>query len=55
METRINFIDCDWVNVKNKCRTTVNKDYTDNVPSEKFKKELLISEHSPIRLINILS
>lgn len=53
MKTRINKIDCDWVNVKNKCRTTVNKEYTDNTPSEKFKQELLISEHSPIRLLNI--
>lgn len=53
LKTVINKIDCDWTNVKNKCRTTVNKEYTDNEPSERFKKELLISEHSPIRMLNI--
>jgi hypothetical protein len=53
METRINNIQCDWKNVKNKCRTTVNKIYTDIEPTNKFKESLLISEHSPIRLINV--
>lgn len=51
MKTRFNWIGCDWKRVKNHCRTTVNKKFTENEPSEKFKKELLISEHSPIRLI----
>ena len=51
--TKINNIIGDWVNIKNKCRTTVNKDYTDNEPSEKFKLDLLISEHSPIRLLEV--
>lgn len=53
MKTQINKIDSDWVDVKNKCRTTVNKDHTDNIPDSKFKTQLLISEHSPIRLIKI--
>jgi hypothetical protein len=53
METRINNIQFDWTNIKNKCRTTVNKIYTNVEPTENFKKSLLISEHSPIRLINV--
>lgn len=51
MKTEFNEIICDWVRVKNHCRTTDNKDFTENEPSETFKKKLLISEHSPIRLI----
>lgn len=53
MKTRFNWIGADWKRVKNHCRTTVNKKFTDNEPSEKFKRALLISEHSPIRLIEI--
>lgn len=53
METNINNIDANWKNVKNKCRTTVNKEYSEKEATEKFKKQLLISEHSPIRLLNV--
>lgn len=41
----------DWKRVKNHCRTTDNKDFTEVEPTETFKKKLLISEHSPIRLL----
>lgn len=51
MNTKFNWINCDWTRVKNHCRTTVNKKFTDKEPSEDFKRKLLISEHSPIRLI----
>ncbi len=51
VRTHFNKIDCDWVNVKNKCRTTVNKTHTETYPTTKFKKQILISEHSPIRLL----
>ena len=51
MKTKINKIDNDWVDIKNKCRTTVNKEYTANNPKPSFKTKLLISEHSPIRLL----
>ena len=44
------FID-DWRAVKNHCRTTDNKDFTDKDATDTFKKKLLISEHSPIRLL----
>lgn len=51
MKTIFNFIACDWRRVKNHCRTTDNKGFTENEATEEFKKKLLISEHSPIRLI----
>lgn len=51
MKTQINRLINDWTNVKNHCRTTVNKEFTDNEPSDKFKEQLIISEHTPIRLI----
>lgn len=41
----------DWKRVKNHCRTTDNKEFTDKEPSDEFKKKLLVSEHSPIRLL----
>jgi len=53
MKTQINKIDSDWVRVKNACRNTVNKEHTDNEPNSEFKTNLLISEHSPARLINV--
>jgi hypothetical protein len=53
MRTQINKIDNDWKDIKNKCRTTVNKVHTDNIPDSEFKTNLLISEHSPIRLLKI--
>ena len=53
MKTKFNYIGADWKRVKNHCRTTVNKQFTENEPSEKFKRDLLISEHTPIRLIEI--
>jgi thymidylate synthase ThyX len=51
MITKFNTIIDDWKRVKNHCRTTDNKDFTDNEATDTFKKKLLISEHSPIRLL----
>ncbi len=51
MKTKFNYIISDWKRVKNHCRTTDNKDFTDNEATETFKKKLLISEHTPIRLL----
>ncbi len=51
MKTIFNYIIDDWTRVKNHCRTTDNKDFTGIEASETFKKKLLISEHSPIRLL----
>lgn len=50
-KTIFNWINTDWKRVKNHCRTTDNKEFTENEATETFKKKLLISEHSPIRLI----
>ena len=50
---KINWIGNDWARVKNHCRTTVNKAFTDKEPTDDFKKKILISEHSPIRCLEI--
>lgn len=49
----INYISNAWTRLKNHCRTTVNKEFTNNEPSTDFKRKLLLSEHSPIRLLEI--
>lgn len=46
-------IDFDWELVKNCCRSTVKKTFTDGEPTNEFKRSLLIAEHSPIRELNI--
>lgn len=51
MKTIFNWFGNDWKRVKNHCRTTDNKGFTNNEASDTFKKKLLISEHSPIRLL----
>lgn len=51
METRINEVVNNWKRIKNHCRTTVNKKFSENAPSDKFKIGLLVSEHSLIRLL----
>lgn len=53
MKTIFNWIGNDWKRVKNHCRTTVNKEFTDKEPTAEFKRKLLISEHTPIRLLEI--
>jgi hypothetical protein len=40
-----------WRRVKNHCRTTDNKDFTEKNPTDTFKRKLLMSEHTPIRLL----
>lgn len=50
-KTIFNWFSDDWRRVKNHCRTTDNKDFTENEATETFKKKLLISEHTPIRLL----
>lgn len=53
METQIKKIDVDWTDVKNECRNTSNKEATDISATKDFIKKILISEHSPIRLVKI--
>lgn len=52
-KTKFNFISDDWIRIKNHCRTTVGKEFTENKPSSEFVTKLLISEHTPIRLLEI--
>lgn len=49
MKTEILKIKGDWEEVVNDCRATVGKEALGKEPSQKFKKSILIAEHSPIR------
>lgn len=49
MKTQILKILGDWQDVVDDCRETVSKPPLGKEPSTKFKKNILISEHSPIR------
>jgi hypothetical protein len=53
MKTKLIKIKGDWQEVVNDCRATVGKDELGKDPSERFKREILISEHSPIRDISV--
>lgn len=53
MKTQIQRIDADWKEVKNECRSTTNKAYSDKDATPGFIKKILIAEHSPIRLIRV--
>lgn len=50
-KTKFNWFGDDWKRIKNHCRTTDNKNFTENEATEVFKRKLLISEHTPIRLL----
>lgn len=52
-KTVFNWLGLDWRRVKNHCRTTDNKDFTEKDASLEFKRKLLISEHTPIRLLEV--
>lgn len=53
MKTEILKVKGTWLDVVDDCRNTVSKPPLGKEPSVKFKKEILISEHSPIRDIHI--
>lgn len=53
MDVDIIKIKGDWAEVVDDCRATVKKDNLGKDPSNKFKKEILIAEHDPIRDIEI--
>lgn len=52
-KTFFNLIVSDWRRAENHCRSTVGKQFTSEEPSETFKEKLAISEHSPIRVLEI--
>ena len=53
MKTEILKIKGDWQEVVDDCRTTVGKNPLGKEPTQKFKKNILISEHSPIRSLSV--
>ena len=53
MKTEILKIKGSWEEILDDCRATVGKDPLGKEPSRKFKREILLSEHSPIRDIEI--
>ena len=53
MKTEILKVKGSWSDVLDDCRNTVSKEALNKDPSEKFKKSILISEHSPIRDMHI--
>ena len=53
-EVKVTRMDCpkaDWIRVVNAARRTWGKQPINHEPSIKFKKEILLAEHSPIRLL----
>lgn len=42
-----------WESVKEAARSTIGKDGTGKYPDEKWKKQILLAEHSPIRRLRI--
>ena len=49
--TRFECPKADWIRVVNAARRTWGKAPINHEPSVKFKKEILLAEHSPIRLL----
>ena len=54
MKTKIIKNDLDWMMVKNEARNTMGKEPTQNEVTDDFKWRMLISEHSPIRLLRLV-
>lgn len=49
--SRLECVKPDWIRVVNAARRTWGKKPIDHEPSDKFKKKILLAEHSPIRLL----
>ena len=52
--TKVTRFECpkaDWIRVVNAARRTWGKKPIDHEPSDKFKRKILLAEHSPIRLL----
>lgn len=49
--SRFECVKPDWKRVVNAARRTVGKEPIDREPSDKFKRKILLAEHSPIRLL----
>lgn len=54
MKPKVTRFECpkaDWIRVVNAARRTWGKKPIDHEPSDKFKRKILLAEHSPIRLL----
>ena len=49
MKVELRDIKGTWTDVVNRARTTVGKEEIGKEPSDKFKRRILLAEHSPIR------
>lgn len=49
--TRMECVKPDWIRVVNAARRTWGKGPIDHEPSDKFKRKILLAEHSPVRLL----
>lgn len=49
MEVKLTKVKGDWEEVANRARTTVGKEELGKEPSGRFKRRILMAEHSPIR------
>ena len=48
---RLECVKPDWIRVVNSARRTVGKPPINKEPSDSFKRQILLAEHSPIRLL----
>ena len=53
MRVKLIYSRADWNEVLNACRTTVGKGGTTNQPSVRWRKNILLAEHSPIRKLQV--
>lgn len=54
MKPKVTRFECpkaDWIRVVNSARRTWGKEPINHEPSDKFKRKILLAEHSPIRLL----
>ena len=53
MRVELIYSRADWSEVLNACRTTVGKNRIEKQPKAKWRKNILLAEHSPIRKLQI--
>jgi hypothetical protein len=53
MKCELVSLNCDWVDVLNVARSTEGKEYKEKEPTEVWKRQILLAEHSPIRLLKV--
>ena len=48
-KVRITYFNVNWIQIKEACMTTISKQAGPDEPSDRWKKKILLAEHSPIR------